>query len=200
MRSRITKLLEGLQRIKADAPEKGQQLLKLARKNGANNFKTLRGWRKEGATLGNLGVKKLKEQGGRGRKILFDGKKGAETMAVDKASRVKAAAISAARDVVVPQVNMVKQAAVTAAKEAAPEVKKIIGQGAKEASDSASSYVWGKAGKWFFIWSLSAVFVFAVGSSIPRAVLMTIAEESQRDKGGKEEGNNSSKSSSKEDG
>ena len=196
MRSRITKLLEGLQRIKADAPEKGQQLLKLARKNGANNFKTLRGWRKQG----NLGVKKLKEQGGRGRKILFDGKKGAETMAVDKASRVKAAVISAARDVVVPQVNMVKQAAVTAAKEAAPEVKKIIGQGAKEASDSASSYVWGKAGKWFFIWSLSAVFVFAVGSSIPRAVLMTIAEESQRDKGGKEEGNNSSKSSSKEDG
>ncbi|GMI11110.1 hypothetical protein TrVE_jg9604 [Triparma verrucosa] len=200
MRFRITKLLEGLQRIKADAPEKGQQLLKLARKNGANNFKTLRGWRKQGATLGNLGVKKLKEQGGRGRKILFDGKKGAETMAVDKASRVKAVAISAARDVVVPQVNMVKQAAVTAAKEVAPEVKKIIGQGAKEASDSASSYVWGKAGKWFFIWSLSAVFVFAVGSSIPRAVLMTIAEESQRDKGGKEEGNNCSKSSSKEDG
>ena len=149
--------------------------------------------------MGNLGVKKLKDQGGRGRKILFDGKKDAETMASEKASRVKAAAISA-RDAVVPQVNMVKQAAVTAAKEAAPEVKKIIGQGAKEASDSASSYVWGKAGKWFFIWSLSAVFVFAVGSSIPRAVLMTIVEERQRDKGGKEERNNSSKGDSKEDG
>ncbi|GMH68816.1 hypothetical protein TL16_g05013 [Triparma laevis f. inornata] len=143
------------------------------------------------------GVKLAKESRGKGTKIMQEGvsvgkakmKEGrrvGESMAAENMSRVKGG-LRGVLGEVAPQVGFVKQAAVTATKKVAPEMKRIVGQGAKEASDSASSYVWGKAGKWFFIWSLSAVFVFAVGSSIPRAVLTTIIE-TQRTKDKKEEG------------